>query len=61
MLNRIGLAFLTIIVVGIYLFVNSTYYRMVELDHMDDRIRFGRLEVHRKADYKVADIEVHNR
>jgi len=49
------------LLIGLYIFTNSGYYRMTELDHLDDRIRFGRLEFHKKVNLTVGKIEIHNR
>lgn len=49
------------ITIGLYFLVNSDFYSMTELDHLDDRIRFGRLEFFKKANITVGKIEIHNR
>ncbi len=50
-----------IISVSLYFLINSDLYGMTELDHLDDRIRFGRLEFFKKANLTVGKIEIHNR
>lgn len=47
---------LIILLISVYLITNSDFYETNELDHLDDRIKFGRLEYHRKADITVGNI-----
>ncbi len=52
---------LLITTIFLYFLITSDLYGMTELDHLDDRIRFGRLEYFKKANFTVGKIEIHNR
>lgn len=45
-----------LILTSTYLLINSDYYETNELEHLDDRIKFGRLEYHRKAEIVVGKL-----
>jgi len=57
---RVILAVFGVIVLG-HLFTGTQYYCMQEIEHLNDRIRFGRLEFHKKISVTLGNIEVHNR
>lgn len=47
---------LIIFLILLYWITNSDLYETNELNHLDDRIKFGRLEYHRKADITVGNL-----